>query len=339
MGKAMKYNYVIFGTDGDFFTLQISEILDLDNVRWIPYRTTNIPRVLINIYRAHTTWKVNDHVYLPLKSIWNPLYFKDDFKERRPLCFIFYSSGQNYDLGRFGYLDYLRKKYPSCKLVLCFMDLVDAHYSRCHDFSIEYIKKNYDLVLVYNQIDADKYGFVHYTGYLSRLPVFPNMKHFQSDVVFIGRAKDRLDLLLDVYRKLTDNGLKCDFHITDVPKEKQEYGKDIVYNEIMPYTEMVQRSVNSRCILEVTQKGVLGFTSRCSEAIMYDKLLLTNNPIVFGIKFYNPKWMKYFETTDDIDIGFIDKYCDKVNYHYNGELSPLRMLDLIENHNFNKREK
>lgn len=330
----MKYNYVIFGLPGEFFELQIMELLGLENVVWVPGLMCHMRNPMKFMYRAHTSWKINDHIPLPFKKIWNPHYFKSSFKNDRPICFVFFSSPENYDLGAFGYLEYLRYQYPKCKLVLYFMDLVDAHYARCHGFCLDDIRKNYDLVLVYNKADAEKYGFQYYSGHISKLPVTKSKNYPRSDAIFVGRAKDRLPLLLDVYQKLKENGMQCDFHITDVPKEQQRFPDDIVYNRPMPYREMVQRSVDSRCILEVVQKGAVGFTSRCSEAIMYDKLLITNNPIIFDLKFYNPQWMQYFESADDLDLGFIERNCDTLNHRYAGELSPLKLLELIENFKF-----
>ena len=39
--------------------------------------------------------------------------------------------------------------------------------------------------------------------------------------------------------------------------------------------------------------------------------------------------MKYFSSAMDVDIEWIKKR-EKINYGYNGEFSPIRILDIIE---------
>lgn len=330
----MKYNYVIFGTDGDFFQQQISEIIGLENVRWIPFLMCNMNTIPRFVYRAHTSWLINEHIRLPLKKVWNGFYFKDDFEIERPICFVFYASPENYDLGDFGYLDYLKSEYPDCKLVIYFMDLIKHAFTRCQNFSIEKIKSRYDLVITYNQNDAEEYGFQYFVGHLSKLNITPSADAPRSDVVFVGLAKDRLPILLEIYEKLTAEGLRCDFHITGVPTKEQQYADKITYNKPMPYAEMVQRSVDSKCILEVVQKGAMGLSSRFSEAFMYDKLLISNNPIICYSEFYHPEWMTTFKTPDEICVDWIRANWRDVRNNYQGELSPKKLLNAIEKHDF-----
>lgn len=91
-----------------------------------------------------------------------------------------------------------------------------------------------------------------------------------------------------------------------------------------PYEEVIQSVVNTNCILEVMQDNQEGATLRYLEAVVYNKKLLTNNKSITTFPFYNPQYMKIFETVDDIDINWI-KNQDVVDYGYKDEFSPKRL--------------
>lgn len=73
-------------------------------------------------------------------------------------------------------------------------------------------------------------------------------------------------------------------------------------------------------------KGQKVQTVRYYEAVYYNKKLLTNNPSVRDLSFYDPRYMRYFETVDDIDFSGVKEKVP-INYHYAGEFSLLHILD------------
>ena len=99
----------------------------------------------------------------------------------------------------------------------------------------------------------------------------------------------------------------------------------------MPYGEMLEKTINSRCVLELSQDKEYGFTSRSQEAIIYNKKLITDSLIVKEQKFYPSKDILFINDVADINPDFV-KEMNEVDYGYNGEYSPLRMIENIEAH-------
>jgi len=99
----------------------------------------------------------------------------------------------------------------------------------------------------------------------------------------------------------------------------------------MPYNEMLYYTVNSKCILEVNQGGAVGYTSRFLEAVMYNKKLLTNNCSIQKSAFFSPEYIQCFSKVEEINLAFISEDLLQVDYGYQGEFSPLHLIEKIEN--------
>jgi len=189
----------------------------------------------------------------------------------------------------------------------------------------------FDLILTYNPQDAEKYGFTYTPMFVSKiekdkLPVFP-----KTDVVFIGAAKDRLKLLHSLYEKLSNYNLECDFHITSVENSDRKYPENIMYSDkYMKYLDYLGREASSECLIEIIKGDSQGNTYRSWEAVYYNKKLITNWKGIFSFPFYDPKFMLYIESEDDIDEKFFHENT-VVNYNYKNENSPLNLLSLIQN--------
>jgi hypothetical protein len=79
------------------------------------------------------------------------------------------------------------------------------------------------------------------------------------------------------------------------------------------------------------QQGGHGYTQRMSEAIAYDKKILTNNREVEGAPFYNDKYISIYSDIKDIDISFLRDSSDiSVDYGFKDQLSPKKLLSFIE---------
>jgi hypothetical protein len=271
---------------------------------------------------------MNEALPLPFRHCWNRQIFRDDFNEKRPLCFVFSS---NYSwLGELHYFDYLRDKYPGCRLVMTLRDTVRHAIENYPGFYPWELQDIFDLVLTSSLIDANEYGFDYYMFYYSQIQVERSPDYPLSDVVFIGQAKDRLDTVISACRKFVDAGLKCDFYITGVPEAKRTPIEGITYAEKpMSYTEMLFRTVNSRCVLEATQFGTNSFTSRYFESVCYDRKLITNNPLVLKTDFYGDNRIQYYSVPEEIDPAFVRRGEDAC-YGYTGEYSPVHFLELLE---------
>ena len=83
-------------------------------------------------------------------------------------------------------------------------------------------------------------------------------------------------------------------------------------------------------MLEITQANQQGYTSRFLEAVIYGKKLITNSGYIRNSVFYDTAKIQVVEDMENIDIDFIKKEPDFINYHYNNEFSPFNMINRVE---------
>lgn len=324
----MNYKYVFFDSRDDYFETALSDVKKIAGTKIYRYELDGSHKILRYVYQAQKRILKGSNLGKATLKLWYPLLHRQSKENESPICFVF--SAKYYPLIVGGYTRYLRKKYNDCKIVVVLRDTILHQDKTFPDFSFQSLKDNCDLILTANRYDAEQYGMVKFDSFCSNVHVDDAPDYPLSDVMFVGLAKDRLDTLHRAYRRFTEAGLKCDFYITGVPAEKRLTNTDIEYaDRPMSYREMLYRTKNSRCLLEVTQGGSDGYTSRFFEALCYNKLLITDNKRVSETKFYNPEFIQLYSSPDEIDTSFI-KDDSRVNYNYQDEYSPIRMLELIE---------
>lgn len=328
---SLKYNYVIFGTDSDLARFTFSDLADREGVYLAPSIDENLGLVY-PLYRFHLSDKVNRIVKLPFKAIWNPYYFRNPFKDDKPICFVFmrYLSFVNKTINL---TDYLRKKYPGSKCVLYIRDLFERQINKYYKtpFDIKDIRRQYDLTISFDEGDCKKYGFAYFplvmSSFREAVQQMPD-----SDVYFVGWAKNRLNDIIRAYDILRNHGLRLDFYLAGVEEGQRVYKEDIHYISFMDYRENLQHVAHTKCLLEIMQKGQASFTQRGAEAVCLGKKLLTNNSIIDKEPFYNPKYVSKFNDPQDMDEAFISKIPEEieVDYHYKEHFSPLALLAAID---------
>ena len=171
------------------------------------------------------------------------------------------------------------------------------------------VSECYDLCLTINRSDAEKIGIMFCDYWPCVLPPKKFQPENASDVFFIGLAKDRLPKIIATYEKLSEAGLKCNFHVTGVPKNEQKYSDSIHYlekgNWIMSYDEVLQNVMNTKCVLEILPFSQNYSSLRVCEALWYHKKLLTTNLEAPQEWFYHPEIVQCYSDADDLDTEFI----------------------------------
>ncbi|MDD4781942.1 MAG: hypothetical protein PHT02_15255 [Tissierellia bacterium] len=221
------------------------------------------------------------------------------------------------------YIHYLKKQYQDAKFICFYQDLVKSHIGA----EPKKIINIFDIVLSYDKGDAEKYGFIYHPTVFSNYIVEKDYNIPESDVYFIGTAKDRLELILDVFFQLKHEGLSCDFYLSGVPADKQIKEDGLNYINKMSYIENLKHIVRTKCILEIVQGKAKGSTLRAWEAIIYDKKLLTNNISIVDDYYYNSNYVSILNEKD-IDFCFLKQNNSYIN-PYKSQITPDNLLEFI----------
>lgn len=319
------YNYVIFGSDSDLYKTSYSDVIEMDNVRYVSTPTQYRNAFFSLLYRMHWSPRINKIIKLPFKSIWNNGYFVDNFINKKHICFIFFGAWLGNEKNSI--VRYIKREYKNSRVVCFFQDLIDVR----SDVNICEIKSLFDLIISFDQAESKKYDIEYHHLVFSRCLVDSNNSVYESDVYFLGKVKNRLDDIISVYEYLISKKLKCKFFLVGVDKSKQVYSDQICYIDKMSYADNLKHVISTRCLLEIMQKNGQGYTQRMCEAIAYNKIILTNNSEVKYAPFYNEKYISIFNDSSSIDIGFLrSSPVGAVNYEYKDNLSPKKLLIFIE---------
>jgi len=329
-----RYNYVFFDNGSaingkkdvnNYYYICTEDLQKINDIRVVSYPmdyTCGFKHILFSIYN-HLTINHGGGLF---NQLLYPFYFKNDFSENRPLCFIVYGYYITPE-----YLRYLRKTYTDCKIVKIHRDLY-TNWRRKNPLFTDYdMRTLFDLSLSYDENEAHKYGMLHFNEFESRIEVPKSQQYPLSDVFFAGHAKDRLEILLSIYDELSMKGLRCQYYLTGVSKKKRVSKPGITYGtNPISYRDILYYSVNSRSILEINQSNAVGYTSRFLEAVMYNKKLISNNITIKKSKFYNPMYIQCFSNINEIDVNNILNDSIVVDYKYNDEFSPKNLITQID---------
>lgn len=325
-----KLKLVVFGSDWDVYLFAFRDFIDDPKVEYIPtFRPQGWKGWL---HRLMFNPKVNRYFNIPGKGLWNKTYVKafpgDNY------CFLVLENWLRWESAT-GFLAYLRLHFPHSKIVCFAQDLVprivDLYTGKVID--VEYVKQYSDAFITYDINEAEKYGLPYAPTVFSPLHIPAGLSIEKSDVFFLGRDKNRLDMLVHLCRKLTSKGLKCSFYVLDVPRENQIAAEGIHYiSTPMRYEENLQHVMHTECVLEILQENAKGATFRLWEAIALNKKLVTNNLSVRESGFYDEKYISTFTGEADIDMEFV---CDRKSGYptanpYAEHIRPASLVKFIE---------
>lgn len=271
--------------------------------------------------------KVNDHLKGRFEKILKPRYSLietlDSFEgESTIVLFV------NASLQKFYNCDNLlriKSKYKSASFVLLFVDAVFQPQAQ-RAFMLSKQKNLFDLIYTFDVNDAEKYGFNFCTMPYSKLNVVSKKG---EGIYFCGSEKGRADFLNKVYLRLQEIGIPVDFEVFG-NKESSKYAFQIKTNGLKPYREIVAKLQEFNCVLDVVQGGreeQTGLSLRVYEALVYDKVLITNNRNIFGFPLYNPQFMHYIESPSEIQAKWLKVQAE---YNYSGQLSPMNLFHELE---------
>lgn len=312
----MENKIVILGNGNDWCDAILKDFDKIENARVINKRFPCMTNRIIKLFlRIHFSEKINKQINLPFKKIWFKRFTKYICDDKNcNLILIIYDRNilANNEL----FLKYIRKKYTNCKLIYMFTNIVKISGASNNKF-VEKLNDYFDIVYAFDPSDAQKHNF-KYFPLLYSLNNVDMDKSGKIQVFYVGRAKDRYQMLINVYERLKKLNINNKFYISDVPYEQQKYKEEIKYNTLIPYKECLKYIKSCDCILDIIQGESEGFTIKVCEAVYYDKLLITTNKNVKNAPFYNEKFIKIIENAEDISKDFFKKN-EKIIYSKEGK--------------------
>lgn len=289
------------------------------------YHGTSVKDMLC---RIHTSLLINSYMDLPSKSIhFNALF---DYAEDNT-CYIF-THIASAKIGK-NILYKLQHAGKNINFVLLLVDSFNAHSLTLFRAWRAVKNVKWDYILSYDIADCQKYGFTYlgHAYYSKQEDIEPSK--IACDIYFVGANKSgdsRYELVSAIFKYLRTKQVNVRFIVVD--KFQAHISDDeehlIYHQEYIPYDEVLSDVLSSNCILEVLQSGQQQQTLRYFEAVCYNKKLLTNNPHVADLPFYDARYMRYFSNPEDIDVEWVMKK-EKIDYHYAGEFSSARIIDKL----------
>lgn len=309
------YNFFVFGSLFSHCYWECRDLLELPNCQFI-----NSPRFTKNplvwfAYKVHNAGVINKRIPLPGRSLWFS-HFLDDkrISKERTNFFVFFDSNPHVYNPRF--LDWLSNKPNAC-LILFF----DNSMSMRSFTDIDYFNKYFSQIYTADKKDSEEFGFTYIEGLLSKKDFKDVAK--ECDVFFCGRNKGREKIIMRAYDILTSKGYNCNFTVVGATEQREG-----VNTEPMSYGDMLDKVMASKCVLEICDPTQVAYTMRTLEAIMYDKTLITNNPLIENSSYFDKDKIFVFKNIEEIENVSFD-FSKSVSYNYQGEFSPIKLFERI----------
>lgn len=303
------------------------------------YDVTQVPRMVMplflrKLYDVHYDRRINRRIKLPFKSVWTPFYrlHKYPFDPEQTYCVVF-MNGSLREHFEVSYLLRLKRKHPNVKLAVLIFD--HSSYPGAKR-AIEMLPI-FDYKFSFDQEDCKKFGMEHFYNCFSKPKEITQDPEKKSSAFFIGGAPGRLELLQNVFSKISAAVENCKFYIAGVQQQDCKPIPQVVYNQTMSFREEMEMQYNTQCIVEILRQAQKGVTLRTCEAVAFNKKLLTNNAELTKMPFYDPRYMKIFTGPDDIDLDFITS-CQDVKYEDDQFFSPVRIIERLEQLSENEKK-
>ncbi len=118
--------------------------------------------------------------------------------------------------------------------------------------------KNIDEFWTFDKNDAQKYNMKYNPQfYIKNIKIQGEQNKY--DVLFLGRPKTRKKDIIDLEKKLREEGIQTNFKIIENEKD------------YVSYDEYLKMIAESKCILDYNQEGQVGLSLRPMEALFLEK--------------------------------------------------------------------
>lgn len=284
-----------------------------------------MPKILQKLNNVHFGDRINRHIRLPFKGIWNHWYSIDHYNfNQDEQYWIIFLNGTLRNFYSYKYLNNFKSKHPNVRLA---MVMYDSFSNKSATKAIK-MMPIFDKVFSFDAEDCHRYSLEFIYSTFSYPSFVKHDERFHKGAFFVGAEEGRLEIMEQCFAKISSVIPNCQFNVVGVPPRKQHIPEVITYNVGMSYKEALQYSFNSDLIVEIVREGQSGISLRTCEAILFNKKLLTNNEQIKNMPFYDSRYMSVFHNSDDIDIEFVKNEMD-VHYDYQSWFSPFHIIEKL----------
>lgn len=323
MRNNLKYQYVIIQTEADYYELLTQKsVLNKDVVSATGLFDVKPGRLRDALYKIYRFIRFK-HWY-GLNRLLLPFMYHRKIDNKKPICFIIWGQYANEVKAFLG--KKLKKRYPGCKLVCRFDDIIEKMpYKNICDY-----RDAFDLLQTFDEKESAKYNIDYFPSWYDSVEGIDVGE--KSDILFVGRAKDRLNEILSLYKRLYDASVNCKFYLVGVPKDKQVNIGNVIYGDYLPYKKVLELVKGTKCMVEILQQDAQSETLRVFEAITYNKKLITNNKHLIAKDYYSPDKIQIFNAVDEINIDFIKDDRSTICYEkkFTEKLRPIELFKHVD---------
>lgn len=313
-GKSMSAQYIL------------ADCKALPNVEYLNIRNRQYPKLISRLMNAYS-YGIAPFKWIPLGKLVNSAYtLKPERVGQNDRCFVI-----TYD----GFAGLLTEKYletlssfgyTPCLLYLNSIKGNTLSLGGGSGDRLRYFKNH---IYTFDQYDASRFGLKFIDSFYSKLVIPSSALVVRQGIYYIGKAKDRLQKILSFCDFFRNHGVDFDFNIMVDHSGLISDGNVKFKTSAVPYTQSVNDMLGFSTIFDITEEGQHGATLRYYEAVVYNKKLVTTNPYVRDLYYYNPEYMKIVQKPEDIDVDWLKEPMD-IDYGYDGRFSPVKFLKLIQ---------
>lgn len=183
----------------------------------------------------------------------------------------------------------LHQMYPQAKFIWNLWDSINEidHF--------EAIQKYFDILISFDKIEAERYGFVYSPDFYIKEAFAAQKKYDYCFVATYTEYRNRVlqDMLSQIQGKNNFIYLKETPNNRIVPTirriffgEEKKLAERNIYYQALDYDAMLEIFAESRCIIDIAHPGQTGLSMRPFEAMAVKSKLLTTNKTIDGYDFY-----------------------------------------------------
>lgn len=216
------------------------------------------------------------------------------------------------------FLEELKKRYSKSKFILFIWD--DLKYQSYTLSQFKYFDKIYS----FNEKDCEKYNLIYRPSfYCEEFEEFKERKVLESFYIGNIRDKKRVDTLLELNSILGENK-KNNFYVDKKWKNFyrvhrwKEVKKISLYNHLS-FEEIVNYTLKSKVLIDITYKNQVGLGLRPMESIGAGCKLITTNENIKKYDFYNSN--NIFVLCENLcNLHLLKEFLNKPFEEYNNEI-------------------